>query len=45
MNITEKKGFILEDEGIEKEDIQGDGCENVAVFLDIFYTHMKGNYL
>jgi len=33
MYVTKKESFVQEDDRIEKEDIQGDGCENIAVFL------------
>ena len=38
MNITEKKGFILEDDGIEKEEAESNGHKEVDVFCGYYVS-------
>lgn len=39
MDITEKKGFIKENDRMEKKEIEPDGHADIAVSLDFFQLH------
>ena len=41
MYVTEKKGFIRENDRMEKKEIKPDGYEDIAVPFELFQKHVR----